>query len=235
MQVQKRKLKVFSSFAKLNPYLIQCQKCPRLVKYRETVPEAKRFQGCSHWRRPVPGFGDPKAWLLILGLAPSAQGGNRTGRIFTGDASAEFLFKALYQVKCAELPYSVHVQDGQKLKGCFLTAGVKCVPPSNLPSIKEMHNCAPYLWNEIKLLKNITCVLVLGRFALNAFLWYAKQEGKNVQGVRFQHGGKVKIDGLPELYMCYHPSPQNTNTGRLTLLNMIRFLERIWKDHNHSG
>lgn len=230
----KSKLKVFSSIPALRKCLIECRKCPRLVRYRETVPEKKKFEGMEHWRKPVPGFGDEKAWLLILGLAPSSQGGNRTGRIFTGDESAKFLFKVLHAEKFAELSTSVSANDEQKLKGCYLTAAVKCVPPDNLPEKKETHNCSVYLWNEMHLLKQISSVLVLGKFAMDAYLWYVKHEGGKVGKVRFRHGGKEEIVGFPTLYMCYHPSPQNTNTGKLTEKMMRQILQDIREDQDQK-
>lgn len=173
------------------------------------------------------GFGDPHAWLLITGLAPSAQGGNRTGRIFTGDESARFLFKALHEEKFANQPTSTSRDDGLVLHGCYLTAAVKCVPPQNKPTQAEFLRCHPYYDNEIALLKNLKAVLALGKWGFDAFLFYAKQKGHKVRGLKFRHGQAYPFEGLPTLYTCYHPSPQNTNTGKLTNGMMRKVLQQI--------
>ncbi len=166
----------FSTMQHLSSCLIDCRRCERLVHFRENVPEKKQFAG-TYWKRPVPGFGDPNAHLLILGLAPSAQGGNRTARIFTGDESARFLFKALHAEGFANQPTSESLDDGLELKGCYLTAAVKCVPPDNKPTALEQKHCFPYLENEFLLLKNVRTVLALGGFAFDAYLQYVKARG----------------------------------------------------------
>ena len=214
----------FTTMEKLGSCLIDCRRCERLVHFRENVPEKKQFAG-NYWKRPVPGFGDPNAHLLILGLAPSAQGGNRTARIFTGDESARFLFKALHAEGFANQPTSENLNDGLELKGCYLTAAVKCVPPDNKPTALEQKHCFPYLQNEFFLLKNVTSVLGLGGFAFNAYLQYVKACGGPKTSYRFQHGEKYLFEGFPTLYTCYHPSPQNTNTGKLNQ-EMIRSVLR---------
>lgn len=201
-----------STLKKLNTCITSCTRCPRLVKFRENVPE--KMPG-PYWKKPVPGFGDPQAYLLILGLAPSAQGGNRTGRIFTGDASARFLFQALFATDFANQPTSEHLKDGLVLKNCYLTAAVKCVPPQNRPTVTEQRNCFPYLVNEFALLKNISSVLALGGLAFQQYLHYVRAQGGPKIPHRFCHGGQFPIEGFPTLYTSYHPSPQNTNTGKL--------------------
>ena len=222
---------LFDSFKTLNDCVTECRRCPRLVKFRENVPEKNKFANQVYWKRPVPGFGDPNAYLLILGLAPSAQGGNRTGRIFTGDESARFLFKALHHEAFSNIPTSEHRDDGLKLQGCYITAAVKCVPPQNRPTPLEQKHCFPYLLNEFALLKKITAVLALGGFAFNAYLHYIKNQGGPKNSHRFRHGEKHFIEGFPTLYVCYHPSPQNTNTGKLSSTMLCHVLKQIKKDH----
>jgi len=182
----------------------------------------------------VPGFGDPEAHLLILGLAPSAQGGNRTGRIFTGDASARFLFQGLHKEGFANQPTSENIDDGLRLHDCYMTAAVKCVPPLNRPTPLEQKHCFPYLLNEFALLKNVTAVLALGGFAFNAYLHYVKSQGGPKLSLRFRHGEKHLLEGFPTVYTCYHPSPQNTNTGKLNLSMLCTVLKQIKVDHIHS-
>lgn len=205
---------------------MECRRCERLVHFRENVPEKKQWAG-TYWKRPVPGFGDPDAYLLILGLAPSAQGGNRTGRIFTGDESARFLFKALHAEGFASQATSESADDGLTLKGCYITASVKCVPPDNKPTALEQKHCFPYLENEFALLKKVTTVLALGGFAFNAYLHYIRSQGGPKVSCRFQHGEKYTFEGFPDLYACYHPSPQNTNTGKLNQEMMRKVLQDI--------
>jgi uracil-DNA glycosylase len=226
-------MKRLDSFMSLNTCVSECRDCPRLVKFRENVPEKSKFEGQTYWKRPVPGFGDPTAFLLILGLAPSAQGGNRTGRIFTGDESARFLFKGLHKEGFANQPLSENRDDGLKLRGCYMTAVVKCVPPKNRPTPLEQRNCFPYLLSEFALLKHLTAVLALGGFAYNGYLHYVKSQGGPKTSDRFQHGEKHLIEGFPTLYSCYHPSPQNTNTSKLNLTMLCNVLKQIQKDHIH--
>jgi len=222
---------LFNSLGKMHACLVGCRKCKRLVQFREhVIPKKKALAEESYWRRPVPGFGDERARLLILGLAPSAEGGNRTGRIFTGDASARFLFRMLYQEGFANQPLSEKRGDGLKVNGCYITAAVKCVPPENKPTIKECDHCSVYLWNEMHLLKKLKCVLVLGRIALERYVHYVKQRGGIVPKLIFKHGAKCVIDGFPMLYMSYHPSPQNTNTGKLTAAMFAKILREIRKE-----
>lgn len=211
----------FSSFQALNKKVINCRLCPRLTEYRESVIPKPTFSEEEYWKRPVPGFGDPDAWLLILGLAPSSHGGNRTGRIFTGDKSGVFLMKALYQHGFANQPTSVGRNDNLHLSGCYITAAVKCVPPKDKPTRQECLNCRPYLENEMHLLTKLTHVLVLGKVALDSFL--------GLYGHRrpFAHGHKYVIEGLPPIFASYHPSPQNTNTGKLTEQMFGQLLEQI--------
>ncbi len=207
----------YSSLQVLQQAIVSCRLCPRLVAWRESVPAKPANKDAPHWRRPVPGFGDPSAHLFITGLAPSAQGGNRTGRIFTGDKSADFLFSVLYKAGFANQPRSVAKDDGLCLKGCYLTACVKCVPPQNKPTHQECVSCSQYWKAELSLLPHVSSILVLGKFAFDAVISYAKEKKAYIGGrPSFSHGAIYKMIGFPTIYASYHPSPQNTNTGRLT-------------------
>lgn len=219
------------AFRTLNREIISCRRCPRLVQYRETVPVRAVFAAQSCWRKPVPGFGDQNAWLLITGLAPSVEGGNRTGRIFTGDASARFLIPALYKAGLASQPTSESVDDGLQLLGCYLTAVVKCVPPHHRPTAEETRNCSSYYEQEHDLLKNLRCVLALGGFAFDAYVDFVNKKSQEKHRIQFAHGVSYSFEGLPTLYGSYHPSPQNTNTGKLTEKMLVELLKRIRRMH----
>ncbi|MEC7838754.1 MAG: uracil-DNA glycosylase [Chlamydiota bacterium] len=210
----------------LNKAVTSCRRCPRLVSFRETVPKRASFKGEDYWRNPVPGFGDPEAWMLIAGLAPAAHGGNRTGRLFTGDPSAKFLMPALYEAGFANQPTSESLNDGLKFYGCYMTAAVKCVPPQNKPTAEEQSTCCGYFWKEIELLGNLKAVLAMGGLAHNAYIKYLKSRKVETRGVKFEHGKIWHFDGFPSLVDCYHPSPQNTYTGRLTHEMIMDVLNR---------
>lgn len=210
----------------LHDTVIQCRLCPRLVAFRESVPARASFAKEEYWRRPVPGFGDPHARLLITGLAPSMHGANRTGRIFTGDPSADFLFKGLYQAGFASQPTSETRDDGLKLKDCYITAAVKCCPPIHKPTSLEIKTCSRYYHEEIQLLKGLTDILVLGKTALDAFLSYAKTKGYDTKGSVFKFGACYTV-GPFRLWTCYHPSPQNTYTGKFTDKMFLELLGKI--------
>jgi uracil-DNA glycosylase family 4 len=206
------------SLATLDREVIECRRCPRLVAWREETAKIKRaaFAGDDYWGRPLPGFGDPRARVLVLGLAPAAHGGNRTGRIFTGDRSGDWLFAALWRVGIASQPESIRRGDGLKLAGCYVTAAVRCAPPQNKPMPSERDNCLPYLVRELELLRKVRVIVCLGGFA-----WEVAFRALSARGVtvkprpRFGHGVVVSAGGF-ELLGCYHPSQQNTFTGRLT-------------------
>lgn len=208
-----------------------CRKCPRLVKYREKVAREKRraYREWEYWGRGVPGFGDYRAELFILGLAPAAHGANRTGRIFTGDRSGDFLYKALYKAGYANQSTSLHREDGLKLQNVYIAAGVRCAPPGNKPLPSEIRNCRGYLERELAALRP-KAVLVLGRIAWDAYLEILKQDGRieSRAAFKFSHGAEAKIGGdLPRLFGVYHPSQQNTQTGRVTEAMYARVLGRI--------
>ncbi|HEY2651130.1 MAG TPA: uracil-DNA glycosylase [Solirubrobacteraceae bacterium] len=199
--------------------MIACRRCPRLVAWREQVAREKRaaFRDEHYWGRPLPGFGDPSARVLVLGLAPAAHGGNRTGRIFTGDRSGDWLFAALYRTGFANQPQSVSRDDGLTLRDCYVTASVRCAPPANRPLPAERDNCLPYLERELTLLSSVRVIVCLGGFAWDVALRAAAALGAAIPRPRprFAHGASAEI-ATWALLGCYHPSQQNTFTGRLT-------------------
>jgi uracil-DNA glycosylase len=199
--------------------VISCRRCPRLVAWREETARIKRaaYAGEEYWGRPLPGFGDPEATVLLLGLAPAAHGGNRTGRIFTGDRSGDWLFAALYRTGFANQPTSVSRDDGLRLSGAYVTAAVRCAPPANRPLPSERDNCLPYLVRELSLLEAVRVVVTLGSFAWDAALraLAALDVPKPRPRPKFGHGATADV-GRVTLLGCYHPSQQNTFTGKLT-------------------
>lgn len=227
---------IFNSLEELNSNLISCQKCPRLVKFRVEVGiNNRRFRGEKFWSKPVPGFGDINGELLVLGLAPAPTGGNRTGRVFTGDKSAEFLIKNLFEAGFANQPISISIDDGLKLYNTYITAALKCVPPDNIPTKEELKNCSLYLHNEIDLMPNLKAILTLGRIAFDSLKNYLDEKGLDTRHLKFQHGKHYDINGL-RIYCSYHPSPRNVNTGVLSkemFLNLLMEIrEYIGKDKN---
>jgi uracil-DNA glycosylase family 4 len=217
--------------AELNEQIISCRKCPRLVRYREKVALAKRraYRDWTYWGRPVPGFGDPQAELVIIGLAPAAHGANRTGRVFTGDRSGEFLYRMLCGAGLANQQTATHRGDGLALHNAYITAAIRCAPPKNKPLPAEMRNCRPYLEEELDLLQP-RAVLALGRIAFNTYLTLLKQRGAigSRAAYRFAHGASFQLPGgLPRLFASYHPSQQNTQTGRLTPAMFASVLRQV--------
>jgi uracil-DNA glycosylase family 4 len=206
-----------------------CRACPRLVEWREAVAAEPRasFRGETYWGRPVPGFGDPAARLLIVGLAPAAHGGNRTGRIFTGDRSGDFLFAALHRAGYANQPTSVARDDGLALHDVYIAAAVRCAPPANKPTPAERDECRPYLVRELELLTGVRVVLVLGSFAYEAFWSILRTTGMPLPRKRpaFGHGLEVPLEGLT-VVGSFHPSQQNTFTGKLTPAMLDAVLHR---------
>jgi uracil-DNA glycosylase len=217
----------FSSLKVLNEAIAECRRCPRLVDYRENLPPKPIHQEETYWRRPVPGFGDPNASILIFGLAPASHGGNRTGRVLTGDKTADFLFKSLYELGLCNQPTSITKDDGLQLYDLYLTASVKCAPPKDKPTRQESLTCHSFFLNEMLLLKNLKKVIVLGHIAFNAFLFYAKSQGVDTRGLKFGFGNHYIFPGLPTLFACYHPSPRNTQTGRMTQAMLTSFLSDV--------
>jgi uracil-DNA glycosylase family 4 len=196
-----------------------CRACPRLVEWREAVAAEPRasFRGETYWGRPVPGFGDPDAQVLVAGLAPAAHGGNRTGRVFTGDRSGDFLFASMHRTGFANQPTSVAIDDGLRLRDAYVAAAVRCAPPANKPTPAERDQCRPYLVRELALLTQLRVIVALGNFAYEA-LWAAlRAEGRALPSPRpkFGHAREVALDDLV-IVNCFHPSQQNTFTGKLT-------------------
>ena len=224
-------MKSKDTLAELANAIIMCRRCPRLVRHTETVPPRKQFRSERYWRRPVPGFGDPEASLVVIGLAPAAHGGNRTGRVFTGDESGRFLARALHEAGYANQPTSEARDDGLVYTDCYVTAAVKCAPPQDKPTAGEFDNCRSWLDSELRLLTKARAVVALGKGAFDAYLSYAKSHGAVTKGLRFSHGKKYALGRLPTLYASYHPSPRNTHTGKLTMKMLFALLARIRRDN----
>jgi uracil-DNA glycosylase len=208
--------------------VIACRACPRLVEWRERVAREKapRFSDQDYWGKPVPGFGDPRAGILVLGLAPAAHGGNRTGRIFTGDRSGDFLFAALYRAGLSTRPASTHRDDGLELRGAYLASVNRCAPPGNRPMPTERDTCLPFLVRELRALEEVRAAVALGAFAWDGALRAFARSGHVVKPrPGFAHGAESEI-GPYTLLGCYHPSQQNTFTGKLTATMLDAVLER---------
>lgn len=195
--------------------VIACERCPRLRQYCMQIAREKvrRFRDWEYWGRPVPGFGDPAAKILVIGLAPAAHGGNRTGRMFTGDSSGDWLIRALYEQGFANQPFSSHRDDGLELRGVYITAIVRCAPPNNRPTREEIENCSPYLLAELEILRDVKVVIALGRIAFENYL---RRVVRSRAGYAFRHGAAYRLPNGVHLIASYHPSRQNTQTGRLT-------------------
>jgi uracil-DNA glycosylase family 4 len=205
----------------LNSQIVRCRKCPRLVRWREACAKKppRRYVGQNYWAKPLAGFGDPNARVLIVGLAPAAHGGNRTGRMFTGDRSGDWLYGALHAAGFANQPNSDRRDDGLKLSDCYISAAVHCAPPLNKPSLIEYKRCRPYLVEELKLMREqLSAVIVLGKIAFDAFFAAYRESGAEMPRAKpkFGHGVCAQLPHGPLLICSYHPSQQNTFTGKLT-------------------
>jgi len=219
----------YASLAELNAAAVKCERCPRLRKYCQKVAEMKRrqFQDWTYWGKPLPGFGDPNARLLILGLAPAAHGGNRTGRMFTGDGSARFLMAALYRFGFANQPVSEKIGDGLVLTDAYLTAIVRCAPPNNKPSASEIETCRHYWTKELELLSNLRVVLALGRLAFDTYARFLRTQQIETSSFHFGHASIFKLpDPYPTVFASYHPSRQNTQTGKLT----VKMFDKVFQE-----
>ena len=218
------------TLSNLNKTITHCTKCERLVNFREKIAKEKRKQYIDqiYWGKPITGYGDQKAKLLMVGLAPAAHGGNRTGRVFTGDKSADFLFSCLYKTGFANQPNSTNKNDGLELKNMYLTTALKCVPPEDKPTSKELKTCFNYFNEEISYLKNVSIIVALGKIGYDACLNYYKQyyEIKN-KDFTFSHGSKNILPDNKLLIGSYHPSPRNVNTGRINQNKMVKLLNSI--------
>ena len=221
------------TLSKLNKSIIDCRQCNRLVNFREKIATEKRkqYKHENYWGKPITGYGDKEAKLLMVGLAPAAHGGNRTGRVFTGDRSADFLFKCLFEAGFCNQSTSVKRSDGLILKDLYLTTALKCVPPGDKPTSLELKTCFKFFNNEINLLKNITIILALGKIAYDACVNYYKQQYdiKNKDYI-FGHGSQNKLPDNKILIGSYHPSPRNVNTGRINKKKMVNLFRKVKSD-----
>ncbi len=218
------------SFVVLQQEITECRRCPRLVVWREKVGREKvrRFKDQEYWARPIPAFGEADARLIIVGLAPAAHGGNRTGRMFTGDLSGDWLFEALFQCGFANQPQSVHRDDGLELRGAVIVAAARCAPPDNKPTPRELRNCRQFLRRELQIFRSRRVVVALGQIAFRSFLTTWREIGETLpRGTfLFSHGGEWDLGEGVTLISSYHPSRQNTQTGRLTRPMFHRIFER---------
>lgn len=218
------------SLSEIQREVVVCRKCPRLVRHREAVAQRKikRFADQEYWGRPVPAFGDPGARLLVVGLAPAAHGGNRTGRMFTGDRSGDWLYAALHRYGFASQPHSISRDDGLRLEDAFISAAVRCAPPDNKPDREEIARCSTYLAREIQTLSELRVVVALGRIAFDGFLavWRELGGAAGPPRPKFAHGAEYVLGSNLHLLGSYHPSQQNTFTGKLTRLMFHRVFQR---------
>jgi uracil-DNA glycosylase len=214
----------------LNTQITTCRLCPRLVTWREETARTRRraFQDREYWGKPVPGFGDIQAPVLVVGLAPGAHGSNRTGRMFTGDASGDFLYRALYQAGFANQPVSIDKDDGLTLNRLFISAVCRCAPPGNKPAPDEIQNCLPYLAREMALMDELKGIVVLGRIAFDNVLRTFRRQGQPISRLNFAHAAYYPLGlNLPWIIASYHPSRQNTQTGRLTSAMFAEIWEKV--------
>jgi uracil-DNA glycosylase family 4 len=214
-------------FKKLNNTIVKCKKCPRLIRFSKKISITKRKQNITeiYWGKPVTGFGDINAKLMILGLAPAAHGGTRTGRAFTGDKSGDFLFKCLHKTGISNLPTSIHSRDGLKLNGAYITNILKCVPPDDKPLVMELNNCSSYFDDEIQNLNNLKVIITLGKIAFDNCIKFYKKNYTINKKLIFIHGVKYKLPDGKILIPCYHPSPRNVNTKIINTKKMINLLK----------
>lgn len=214
----------------LNRKLVSCVRCPRLVAYREQIAREKRraYRDWDYWGKPVPGFGDANARVIVLGLAPGAHGSNRTGRPFTGDASGNFMYPVLHETGFANQPWATDANDGLVLKDLYITAAVRCAPPANKPFPQELANCAVYLETELQGLSQAQVIVALGKIGFDAYLNYLKRQGKlgSKKQYIFKHGARYEMPDGRTLIASYHPSNQNTQTGKLTREMFVKIFEQ---------
>ena len=219
------------SFSKLNETITKCNKCPRLVKFRKKISKEKRRQYINetYWGKPITGFGDLSGKILFVGLAPAAHGGTRTGRVFTGDKSSDFLYKCLYNANISNQPTSKYLNDGLKLKKAFITTALKCVPPGDKPLKVELDNCFNFFNQEINKLKNLKVIVALGKIAFDACVYFYKSNYNFLDKIKFGHDSVYKLPNNILLVGCYHPSPRNVNTGRINEKKMTNLFKKTLK------
>ena len=218
-------------FQKLEKKIIKCRKCTRLVKFQKkiTLHKRKQYQDETYWGKPITGFGDSNGKILFVGLAPAAHGGTRTGRVFTGDKSSEFLYKCLYNAKISNQSTSTHINDGLKLKKAFITTALKCVPPGDKPLKTELDNCFNFFNEEITKLQNLKAIVALGKIAFDACIYFYKSNYNFLDKVNFGHDKIYKLPNNTLLIGCYHPSPRNVNTGRINEQKMTNLFKKVLK------
>ena len=206
-----------NNISHLNNKIIKCRSCTRLINFRKKILKKKRKQYINeqYWGKPITGFGDINGEMLFVGLAPAAHGGTRTGRVFTGDKSSDFLYKCLFKANISNQINSDHINDGLKLKNAYITAALKCVPPEDKPLKKELDNCSNFFNNEIELLKNLKVIVCLGKIAFDACKYFYKKKINLDQKIKFGHGKIYSLKNGIKMVGCYHPSPRNVNTGRI--------------------
>jgi len=228
MQIKKINNTVFE---KLNKKIIACNKCSRLVKFRKKISTDKRKQYINetYWGKPITGFGDQNGKILFVGLAPAAHGGTRTGRVFTGDKSSEFLYKCLYKAKISNQSKSEHRNDGLKLKKAYITTALKCVPPGDKPEKNELDNCFDFFNSEIASLANLKVIVALGKIAFDACKYFYKSKHNFTEKINFAHDKIYKLPDNIFLVGCYHPSPRNVNTGRINEQKMTSLFKKVLK------
>jgi uracil-DNA glycosylase len=222
----------------LNAEVVVCTRCPRLVEYREKIAQEKRraYRDWAYWGKPVPGFGDPNARVLVLGLAPGAHGSNRTGRPFTGDASGNFMYPILYETGFASQPTAIDRDDGLVLSDVYITAAARCAPPDNKPFPQELANCSSFLDRELDGLKKLTVVVALGKIGFDAYLNYLKRRGAIATKALyvFRHAARYRVPDGKMLLASYHPSNQNTNTGKLTRQMFVEIFQQARRLAEHG-
>ena len=228
MQIKKINNTVFE---KLNKKIIACNKCSRLVKFRKKISTDKRKQYINetYWGKPITGFGDQNGKILFVGLAPAAHGGTRTGRVFTGDKSSEFLYKCLYKAKISNQSKSKHRNDGLKLKKAYITTALKCVPPGDKPEKNELDNCFDFFNSEIASLTNLKVIVALGKIAFDACKYFYKSKHNFTEKINFAHDKIYKLPDNIFLVGCYHPSPRNVNSGRINEQKMTSLFKKVLK------
>ena len=222
-----------NNISQLNNKIIKCRSCTRLINFRKKILKKKRkkYINEQYWGKPITGFGDINGEMLFVGLAPAAHGGTRTGRVFTGDKSSDFLYKCLFKANISNQINSDHINDGLKLKNAYITAALKCVPPEDKPLKIELDNCSNFFNNEIELLKNLKVIVCLGKIAFDACKYFYKKKINFNQKIKFGHGKIYSLKNGIKLVGCYHPSPRNVNTGRINEKKMVRLFQKI-KDFN---
>jgi len=217
--------------SELNSKIIKCKLCPRLIRFRNKIVKNKRkqFINETYWGKPITGFGDTKAKIIFVGLAPAAHGGTRTGRVFTGDKSSDFLYKCLFKAKISNQSNSDHIKDGLKLNNAYITTALKCVPPEDKPLKVELDNCSEFFGKELELLKNFEVIVALGKVAFDACKYFYQKHVNLHKNVKFGHGKIFKLENGISLVGCYHPSPRNVNTGRINENKMVALFNKVKK------